>query len=538
MQLAARRWAGMRWLRSAIVVSLGVASWAIERAAIDPFAEGSVAKLRTLFREEAGDAGVLGLEGLGRILAIQRAADGVGHPFPIQYTTTIHTLWRLGQQHLKEDSFLKGYPNYFRHREYLWREWLVEAFELPGPMCTYPGMRSLCCGSIYGPRGYASCFNATYPFEDCCGSLQGGAEEPGWDEEQEAQAQRFGSVEATTPAVRGMLGEPAVAAAERGRAAMTGCTEVSCTCVLRREGPRAKRIAVMVVGVRQRYYPLTTLRHVVAPAAKQGYDVDYLAMLSWSPPLQQRQVWSKTYLRPSRNPMFANSTKLAMQDYLVRRARRYGARQVQVHLMDPGVSWDPLPANLSRLLGRDTRTHPAFLNYLLRLKKVEMLWNRSRAALDPGEAYTHVILVRDDVHWVDDINLADFPDPGTVYSQPLGFLCQRPHLPSHPSEHVFVMGALAAERLLRPYTEFYDNPSPALDTVDSTEQFWYVLAALLGVKWQFVKRNRLPYFLSQHMLVGNETVFCIRGTSRAELARPTASCVHPSLVRHVACDDL
>ncbi|CAK0870042.1 unnamed protein product [Prorocentrum cordatum] len=200
-------------------------------------------------------------------------------------------------------------------------------------------------------------------------------------------------------------------------------------------------------------------------------------MLSWRPRPPGRRLWSMA-AQGSPNPTFANATPRALQDYVLRHARRLGARRVQVHIVDPGPGLDPLEPSWRRYLGRDTKAHPAFLSYLLRLRKVEALWNVTRAA---GE-YSHVVLVRDDTHFVDDVRLADFPDPSAVYSQPFGFLCSRrdpvASVPDMPSDHVLVLGGEAAGRLLGVYGEYFGNPSPLLDEVLSVEHFWLVLARL------------------------------------------------------------
>jgi len=328
-----------------------------------------------------------------------------------------------------------------------------------------------------------------------------------------------------------------MAAADDNRAALARCQELSCSCTLRTSTPGTKRLAVLVVGIRERYFPLTALRHVVGPAARQGYDVDYFAMINWNPAEFQRRAWSKNYLSGAANPMFVNTTKMAAQDYIARIARHYGARKAQVHFMDPGVAWDPLPKERERrLFGRDTHVHTTFRNYLLKLKKIDLLWKRVHAALEPGEEYTRVVLMRDDVHWLADVRMDDFPDPWTVYSPPMGFLCQRPAKGDTPAEHVFVMGGPAAARLMRPYQAYNDDPSPDLDAADSTEQFWRTLAGLRGLQWELVPRDRMPYVISMYRHIGNESVFCLRGPSVNDIARPTGPCVHPSLFKHRMCD--
>eukprot|EP00445_Apocalathium_hangoei_P071454 CAMPEP_0204165158 /NCGR_PEP_ID=MMETSP0361-20130328/37884_1 /ASSEMBLY_ACC=CAM_ASM_000343 /TAXON_ID=268821 /ORGANISM="Scrippsiella Hangoei, Strain SHTV-5" /LENGTH=376 /DNA_ID=CAMNT_0051122121 /DNA_START=145 /DNA_END=1273 /DNA_ORIENTATION=+ len=98
-------------------------------------------------------------------------------------------------------------------------------------------------------------------------------------------------------------------------------------------GPEARRpkVAVLVSGVRERFYGLPTLQHVVAPAAAAGYDVDYYAALNWEPShMLEHSPWSQSWLRPVSNPAVVNLSVGALREQLARHARHYGARRTHL----------------------------------------------------------------------------------------------------------------------------------------------------------------------------------------------------------------
>merc|ERR1712096_175588 len=85
------------------------------------------------------------------------------------------------------------------------------------------------------------------------------------------------------------------------------------------QGLHRKRIAVLVVGLKSRFYPLPTLKHVVAPAAADGYDVDYFAMLSsTSSHLVNHTDWEAYWYRPVPHPRIANLSFSGLESYLIR----------------------------------------------------------------------------------------------------------------------------------------------------------------------------------------------------------------------------
>eukprot|EP00929_Paragymnodinium_shiwhaense_P091054 TRINITY_DN51101_c0_g1_i1.p1 TRINITY_DN51101_c0_g1~~TRINITY_DN51101_c0_g1_i1.p1 ORF type:complete len:596 (+),score=97.79 TRINITY_DN51101_c0_g1_i1:84-1871(+) len=312
----------------------------------------------------------------------------------------------------------------------------------------------------------------------------------------------------------------------------------------RNTSPSGKKLAVLVVGIRERFYPESTLQRVVAPAAAAGYEVDYWALLGWRPHPRARSKsrWSVGSLKTVANPMFANASKEDLLDYVVRRAKKAGAQRATLKMLDPDTDWDPLDADWKRYFGRQSRGHTSFYNALVRLKKVEMLWNMTRdiSLEQASEPYSHVLLTRDDIFWVDDLRLEFFPDPWAIYSQAMGYLCAKyPADTELPGDHAIVLGGRAAESYLNVYTEFYNNPNAALTSVASVEDFLYQLASLKGLHWRIVRRDWLPHFLAMHQPTPERPegppVFCLRGLKRRRLHDPTDECVHPSKVRYPEC---
>lgn len=292
------------------------------------------------------------------------------------------------------------------------------------------------------------------------------------------------------------------------------------------------RIAVLVVGLKDRFYPETTLRHVVAPAVKDGYDVDYYVLLALH---TSREKWHSTWLFPSPNPAFRNLTSVALQEYIAKRAGLHNASNVIVYLLRRDVTTSEVPFDLSwrRWLGRSSRIDKGLLLSLSRLKKIELLWNRTSSA---GVRYEHTILVRDDAYWVDDLHMSHFQDSHAIYARPRGRMCAASETPWMPHDGVFVVGGQVAGLFLRVYSEYLLNPSPELDTV-KVEGFFRMLAKLKGIQFHIVRHSWLPFLLANHMWLPEwkRPVFCLRELNRSDLAEPTTDCVHPSRVRRRLC---
>merc|ERR1711971_1178212 len=151
-----------------------------------------------------------------------------------------------------------------------------------------------------------------------------------------------------------------------------------------------------------------------------------------------------------------------------------------------------------RFFGRQMKGHLAFINALLRFKKIEMLWNRTQDHMSAnGESpYSHYLLTRDDIYWIDDVDMSLFTDPLTVYSTPFNEC--RSNNGARASDHALVLGREAASRFFPLYSEYYHNPSKHLDAAGSVEEFLQVLAKLKGLTWELVAKDQLPSFLAVH----------------------------------------
>lgn len=313
--------------------------------------------------------------------------------------------------------------------------------------------------------------------------------------------------------------------------------ELQTVCTMRPStAPKSKRLAVLVAGLTERFYPISTLRHVVRPAARAGYEVDYYALLTGSFP---EGGFSAYWYKPVRNPWIANLSKADLETFMVREGRRYGARRVAV-FHQPNVALDEIPKDPSwpRLFRHKKRDHERLIRNLLWLQALETVYNWSAASEIRG-SYNHIILVRNDLHWVDDLHMVHFSDPWTVYSRNVGALCQRSENPMHPDDRALVLGGHVAGTILRAYTAYFHDLSPELDPASSNEDFLITLAGLRDVKWQLVRKDWFPFFAALHMTQADwpEARKCLRGISRYTLEHPTSECVHPSQVILPFCED-
>merc|ERR1712232_215668 len=120
-----------------------------------------------------------------------------------------------------------------------------------------------------------------------------------------------------------------------------------------------------------------------------------------------------------------------------------------------------------------------------------------------------------------------------------GALCLRPPAAHHPDDRAFVVGGRVAGQILRAYSAYFHNLNPKLDNVVGNEEFLVTLADVLGIHWQFVRKDWFPFFAALHMKqpVWKEPLLCLRGARRVHLEKPTDACIHPSLVRVPFCED-
>jgi len=240
--------------------------------------------------------------------------------------------------------------------------------------------------------------------------------------------------------------------------------------------------------------------------------------------------------------MFANSTTAMLENYIVRHARHYGARHVSLIVLpdemqkqDLPMSWEDWP----RKLGKPWRARLDVGRVLLWWKSIEMLWNQTMASQSEN-SYNHVVVVRSDIFWLDDLQISLFPDTNAAYSGSFGNLCHWYARPTIADDRVMVMGGAIASQLLgKIYTEYYYNPSKELNEVECSEHFWQTLARLKGIAWNIVRKDWLPYFPIVHMKKPkvDDAFPCLRGINRSTLESPTRECIHPAKVPLAFCED-
>lgn len=317
--------------------------------------------------------------------------------------------------------------------------------------------------------------------------------------------------------------------------------EVRSLCTLRNSqaASTAKRIAVLVAGLWERFYPTSMLRHVVMPAAKAGYEVDMYVLLCGSFPEGPHGAY---WYRPVPDPWIRNLTVLDVEEYLILQGQRYGARRVGL-FYQPNIMLDELPRDPSwtRWYRHGERNHNSLIRNLLWLQAMETVWNWTLGSTSRSDDadYGHYVLVRGDLHWVDDLDMAHFPDQWTAYFRGCGALCKSPPNPGVPDDRAFVLGGQIAGQILRAYTAYFHNRNAKLDPVDGNEEFIVVLAQILGVRWELVRKDWLPFFAALHTQQPGwkEPLKCLRGIRTWDLENPSSECVHPKRIRLPLCED-
>merc|ERR1712050_752813 len=161
------------------------------------------------------------------------------------------------------------------------------------------------------------------------------------------------------------------------------------------------------------------------------------------------------------------------------------------------------------------------LRVALRFKSTEILWNWM---LDNGHrGYDVVVVIREDVYFVKDVDLSRFSDPSVVYATGVNQWCKvDPALAGMTSDRVIVFGGRAANALMRWHSELYSNPDPRLTGLGSPETFFQTLASVKGLVWSIVPADWLPHFVATHMEIrrGMEGVLCFRGMRSKDLDFP------------------
>ncbi|CAE7939376.1 unnamed protein product, partial [Symbiodinium necroappetens] len=290
-----------------------------------------------------------------------------------------------------------------------------------------------------------------------------------------------------------------------------GCkaSEATLRCSFPRKAGQRGRLAVLVTGIKNRYYPRSAFKHVVAPAAREGYEVDYFALLDWKSAITTDRITgqavgvfnplhanNKREARSLPNPQFANASVRQGLSLVSRLARASGASSLYLQFLDPGLQEDPPRQGCNRYLGQGSAEVMNYRRTRLTYKNVEILWNITLERLKRQglAAYNHVLWQREDAHWVSDLRLDLFRDPWTVSGFSMSGACEAAPsiLPEgHISDKVFLAGEVAASSFFKLYDLVNcGNPNPELSRVRHPEHFIVEATRALGLKFQVAQRDR------------------------------------------------
>mmetsp|Transcript_174017 Transcript_174017/g.557889 ORF Transcript_174017/g.557889 Transcript_174017/m.557889 type:complete len:357 (+) Transcript_174017:124-1194(+) len=310
-------------------------------------------------------------------------------------------------------------------------------------------------------------------------------------------------------------------------ASMHTCA-TSCESICQGREPRAllrpkRRLAIIVAGLKNRFYPLPLLRHVVGPAAKAGWEVDlFVSLCTHSSPRFNHSEFGAYWYKPTPNPRFTNYTTSEFQRYFAGHARYWGAHRTSLFLRDRDHVVGS-PPKKRRFTGI---SHERVMRSALRLWSTEVVW---RWMQEHGfKGYDVVMVVREDVYFVDDVDPSRFTEPNTFFARGFHQYCRVDPIHSHlVDDRVLVFGRAAAPAMLNLLTEWYTHPSPRLDSLGAPEVFFGRLAKEKGLAVSLVPGDWLPFFAALHMRVHKTSLpmLCFRDGTTAHLVHPQGPCV-------------
>ena len=268
---------------------------------------------------------------------------------------------------------------------------------------------------------------------------------------------------------------PSAAMAMAAKECTLGKSTVNCSFQTRWGATKPKgRLAILVTGIKDRYYPRSAFQRVVEPVTKAGYRVDYYALLDWTKTVMVNRLTFETVglfnpvkngttqdedKRSIPNPQMVNASMRQVLGLVSRYARKYGAGSLFLRFMQPGLREDPPRAGCNRYMGQGTAEELNYRRTRLGYKNVQLLWDAVQGQLlqeGQGGGYTHVLWQREDMHWVANLNLGHFTDPETVYAYVMASACEPPPLAYLAQEgklgdKTVLVGGAAAPSLFKLY---------------------------------------------------------------------------------------
>mmetsp|Transcript_42783 Transcript_42783/g.129597 ORF Transcript_42783/g.129597 Transcript_42783/m.129597 type:complete len:317 (-) Transcript_42783:52-1002(-) len=272
------------------------------------------------------------------------------------------------------------------------------------------------------------------------------------------------------------------------------------------------RLAVLISGLLDRLVLPPLLRDVVATAKAPGYHVDVFMSLSNTSRSQA------TWFTDARSvfigePLLRGVPSEKVGTFLEQQIRAAGGGLPYFELLDVSDDIDHLPKERRPRL----RFYSPFLssvgkNLLRRYRSLERLWDQVQLAEQKGSFnYDYLLVAREDVAWINPLRLDRMglnQNVGVVYS----VNCRQY---GGINDKVLLMDRAAAPSMMRPYTEWYQNPSRALDKPNA-EQFLQAVAFEHGV---YVVEPPLSVLLAESAMYqafnGSQPALCSRKTMRA-----------------------
>jgi hypothetical protein len=228
---------------------------------------------------------------------------------------------------------------------------------------------------------------------------------------------------------------------------------------------------------------MSTLHHVVAPARKAGFEVDYFADLvsNWN---------GLSYHDREGDPAIRNRSDSEIKNFVEKQALLLGASHAQVSL-SPRDEIDQLPDD------------PAWLG---RYKSIERLWADAKQHAGTYR-YTSVVVLRDDSFWTADI------DTTLLHASSMAEIAYSLNCGQRfgHNDKALVVGGKVADDVLSMYTAWYQDQNPLLHHAYNAEGFIKKVAEIRYVPWAEVGSDRLPAVVASHIKVPDalQPVLCI-----------------------------
>lgn len=256
--------------------------------------------------------------------------------------------------------------------------------------------------------------------------------------------------------------------------------------------PASRRLAILIAGVKPHFLLTPLVEQVVKPSVQKGYKVDfYLSLVD----LSKGGPYKGTIGHPCVDPAIANLTHEDFKAHVQGAVQGAGGELMELIQLTYSEPIDNPPEGYSRLRDYPPVTVETGKNVLRRWRSIQALWDMARLnerEKFPGHAYNFVLWAREDQYWFSPFDVRSF-ERDTNGTRPKMYT-RNCNLYSGISDKVILFERSAADKMLKLYTEFYQNKEPMLDQGESAEAFIKLSATLKKVEWEHgrIAFKRLP----------------------------------------------